>query len=144
MRHDDALGDVLVNVMSEFVRKYGFNLIVVADEPKIREAADELRKKGVDVESVEADLATGEGVDKLMQKISGRSVDALLANAGRGLANAFLDQDWKDIRFVIDTNVTGTVELIHRIVRNVVAAEDPRLRGIPGLRPCRRPGLSIG
>jgi short-subunit dehydrogenase len=99
----------------------GFNLVVVADEPAIRTAADELRKSGVAVEAVEADLATTEGVDKLVDKIDGRSVDALLANAGRGLAKAFLDQDWKDIRFVIDTNVTGTVELIHRIGRDMRA-----------------------
>ena len=99
----------------------GFNLIVVANEAKIREAADELRKTGVEVDAVEADLATSEGVDRLMQKIEGRSIDALLANAGRGLGKAFLDQDWKDIRFVIDTNVTGTVELIHRIGRDMRA-----------------------
>jgi uncharacterized protein len=99
----------------------GFNLVLVADEPKIREAADELRKAGVEVDAVEADLATSEGVDKLMQNIEGRSVDALLANAGRGLGEAFLDQNWKDILFVIDTNVIGTIELIHRIGRGMRA-----------------------
>jgi NADP-dependent 3-hydroxy acid dehydrogenase YdfG len=46
-------------------------------------------------------------VDKLLKAIGGRTVDALLANAGRGLGQGFLDQDWDDIRFVIDTNVTG-------------------------------------
>ena len=40
---------------------------------------------------------------------SGRPVDALLANAGRGLGKAFLDQDFAGIRHVIDTNVTGTL-----------------------------------
>ena len=42
-------------------------------------------------------------------------VEALLANAGRGLGRAFLDQDFKQARRVIDTNITGTVYLIHRI-----------------------------
>lgn len=45
----------------------------------------------------------------------GRPVDALLANAGRGLGRAFLDQDFRRIRHVIDTNVTGTVYLIHKV-----------------------------
>ena len=53
----------------------------------------------------------------LHSKINGRRVDALLANAGRGLGKAFLDQDFKDARYVLDTNVTGTIYLIHKIGR---------------------------
>ena len=30
-----------------------------------------------------------------MQSLNGRPVDALLANAGRGLGKGFLDQDWE-------------------------------------------------
>src|SRR5690606_10604607 len=55
------------------------------------------------------------GVDALHERLAGRPVDALLANAGRGLGHAFLDQRFEDIRRVIDTNVTGTVYLIHRV-----------------------------
>jgi short-subunit dehydrogenase len=101
--------------------KNGFNLVIVANEPQIQSAASELRRNGVEVDAVEADLAATEGVDKLLKALSGRSVDALLANAGRGLGHAFLDQDWDDIRFVIDTNVTGTAYLIHRIGRDMRA-----------------------
>ena len=49
---------------------------------------------------------------------AGRST-ALLANAGRGLGKAFLDQDFADVRRVIDTNVTGTVYLIHKVGRDM-------------------------
>jgi uncharacterized protein len=98
-----------------------FNLVIVADEPEIEQAASELRSKGIEVDAVEADLSNSEGVGKLIEKIAGRSVDALLANAGRGLGHAFLDQNWNDVRFVIDTNVTGTVELIHCIGRDMRA-----------------------
>jgi uncharacterized protein len=38
-----------------------------------------------------------------------------MANAGHGLGHAFLDQDFEEARHVIDTNVTGTVYLIHKI-----------------------------
>jgi uncharacterized protein len=41
----------------------------------------------------------------------------LLANAGRGLGDAFLDQKFDRIRHVIDTNVTGTLYLIHKVAR---------------------------
>src|SRR5690348_14641885 len=92
--------------------KNGFNLVIVANEPEIKTAAEELRGTGAEVQAVEADLAETDGVDKLIGAIGSRSVDALLANAGRGLGRAFLDQDWKDIRYVVDTNVTGTIYLL--------------------------------
>jgi short-subunit dehydrogenase len=95
--------------------KHGFDLLIAADEPEIEQAAASLRASGVKVESVQADLATSEGVDKLYAAAAGRPVDALLANAGRGLGRAFLDQDLNDVRRVINTNVTGTVELIHKV-----------------------------
>ena len=75
--------------------------------------------QGVAVEALEANLATTEGCDKLYAALRGRPVDALLANAGRGLGRAFVDQDWQDIRYVIDTNVTGTVYLIQKIARDM-------------------------
>ena len=93
-----------------------FDLVVVADEPEIEKAAEDFRKAGTTVTSLEADLATTEGVDELVKTIGNRSVDALLANAGRGLGKAFLDQDFDDIRHVIDTNITGTIYLVHCLV----------------------------
>jgi short-subunit dehydrogenase len=70
----------------------GFDLVVAADEPAINSAAAELRALGAAVDAVEADLSTTEGVDKLYAAVSGRPVEALLANAGRGLGKGFLDQ----------------------------------------------------
>jgi uncharacterized protein len=93
----------------------GFDLLIAADEPSIETAAAQLRSSGVTVEAVQADLSTEEGVDRLYRAVKGRPVDALLANAGRGLGHAFLDQDVGEVRKVIDTNVTGTVLLLHRI-----------------------------
>ena len=97
--------------------KNGFDVIVAANEPEIETAAQRLRDGGKAVEAVNADLSKTEGVDKLIAKINGRPVDALLANAGRGLGRAFLDQDWDDVRYVIDTNVTGTTYLLQKIGR---------------------------
>ena len=97
----------------------GYDLIIAADEPEIEQAAGHLRSSGVQVAAVQADLATTEGVDKLCAATAGRPVDALLANAGRGLGRAFLDQDFGDIRRVIDTNVTGTVYLLQQVGREM-------------------------
>ena len=82
----------------------GFDLMVAADEPAITDALEPLRARGAAVEAVEADLATIEGVDKLYDAVNDRPVEALLANAGRGLGRGFLDQDFNEVRKVIDTN----------------------------------------
>lgn len=95
--------------------KNGFDLLIAADESQIENAAQSLKIGGTAVEAVQADLSTTEGVDKLYAKIGGRPVAALLANAGRGLGKGFLDQDFKEARKVVDTNITGTIYLIHKV-----------------------------
>ncbi|NUB27662.1 SDR family NAD(P)-dependent oxidoreductase [Azospirillum brasilense] len=97
----------------------GFDLLIAADDPAIEEAATELRALGVTVETVQADLATLDGVDTLCAAVKGRPVDALLANAGHGLGHGFLDQDFQEARHVIDTNITGTLYLIQTIGRGM-------------------------
>jgi uncharacterized protein len=97
----------------------GFDLLVAADSVAIHGAAEQLRDLGAEVSVVETDLATTDGVDELMAAVGGRPVDALLANAGHGLGHAFLDQDFDDIRHVIDTNVTGTVYLVQQVGRHM-------------------------
>jgi uncharacterized protein len=71
----------------------GFDLLIAADEPRIEAAAAELRSLGGQVDAVQADLSDEAGVDKLYSATGGRPVDALLANAGRGLGHAFLDRN---------------------------------------------------
>ncbi|HEX8558286.1 MAG TPA: SDR family NAD(P)-dependent oxidoreductase [Pyrinomonadaceae bacterium] len=98
----------------------GFDLVVAADRP-LAEAAQAFRALGARVDAVEADLATTGGVDKLYEAVGGRAVDALLANAGHGLGRAFLDQDFGEVRHVIDTNITGTIYLIQKVGRDMRA-----------------------
>jgi len=93
----------------------GFDLLIAADEPEIEGAAVQLRARGVDVQPVLADLSSIEGVDRLLAAAGQRPVNALLANAGRGLGHAFLDQNFSEARHVIDTNITGTLYLIHAV-----------------------------
>ena len=103
--------------LADCAARKGYDLIIAADENEIEAAADQLRKIGVEVEAVQADLSTPSGVDKLLERIAamGRSVDLLMANAGQGLGGPFLDQDFTRVRKVIDTNIAGTVQLIQNI-----------------------------
>ncbi len=107
--------------------EHGFDLIIAANEPEIEKAADELRLGKTRVEAVQADLATIDGNDALYRAIDGRPVAALLANAGRGLGKAFLDQDFNDIRFVVETNITGTLYLVHKVGRDMRTRGDGRI-----------------
>jgi uncharacterized protein len=94
--------------------RHGFDLLLAADRP-LDDVQQELTSLGVTAESVEADLATPEGVANLLSALGGRPVEALLANAGHGLGGAFLDQSFNDVSHVIDTNVTGTLAVIHAV-----------------------------
>jgi short-subunit dehydrogenase len=96
----------------------GYDLVLAADEP-LRAAEDSVRALGARAESVQTDLATAEGVDQLYSRVRGRQVAALLANAGHGLGKGFLDQDFKDVQHVINTNITGTIDLIQRVARDM-------------------------
>ena len=67
------------------------------------------------VQTVSADLSTQEGVMAVVQAIGDRPVAALFANAGTGKGGAFLDQQWEEVAHIIETNITGTVKLVHMI-----------------------------
>ncbi len=99
----------------------GFNLVVAADKPALQDAAEEFRHLNAAVDAVQADLSTTEGVNALHAAAKGRPVEALLANAGRGLGHGFLDQDWEQARKVVDTNVTGTIYLLQKVGRDMRA-----------------------
>ena len=105
----------------------GYDLLIAADSTELEQAAEKLRSFGANVQTVETDLATIEGVDELYEASNGRAVDVLMANAGHGLGHAFLDQDFEEARHVIDTNVTGTVYLVHKIGRDMRARRSGRI-----------------
>ena len=104
----------------------GHDLVIAADE-SLAAAAERLRAEGAQVDTVECDLATDTGVDRLVEAVAVRPVDQLLANAGHGLGRAFLDQDFDEVRHVIDTNITGTLYLIRQIGRTMRARGQGRI-----------------
>jgi short-subunit dehydrogenase len=97
----------------------GFDLIVAADTPFV-EAGPALEHLDTQVEQIEADLATQQGVNELLTRIGERPVDVLVANAGHGLGHGFLDQAPTEWMHVINTNISGTLLLIQPIVRGMV------------------------
>ncbi|RVV97778.1 SDR family NAD(P)-dependent oxidoreductase [Mesobaculum littorinae] len=105
--------------LAECAAEDGCDLLICADEDAIETAAATLRQTGATVETVKADLATEHGVAALFDAIGGRRIDFFCANAGRGLGDAFLDQDLDEIEKVIHLNVTGTTACLHRAVHKM-------------------------
>ena len=124
--------------LAKLAAQDGFDLVIAADRPEIVEAAQALRQHGAMVDEIRVDLSTTEGVDALIDLIGERPVDALMANAGHGLGQGFLDEDFEDARHVVDTNITGTIYLAHRIGRRMRARDKGRILftgSIAGLMP---------
>ncbi|MEU4626500.1 SDR family NAD(P)-dependent oxidoreductase [Actinoplanes sp. NPDC023801] len=103
----------------------GYDLLLVAEDAGIEEAAADLRRDGRNViTAVRADLARHDGVLKAWYAVeeSGRSVDVLALNAGRGIGGEFVGgTDLADELNVIDVNVTSTVHLAKLALPAMVA-----------------------
>jgi short-subunit dehydrogenase len=103
--------------------KHGFDLLIVADSPKITEAANQLKNYNVSVSEAQIDLATPDGVDELYEVISGtgRPVDAIALNAGVGAGGDFVRETALDADLnVIDLNVRSTVHLAKLVLKDMV------------------------
>ena len=115
----------------------GYDLVIAADRP-LDEAIEGLQAVGARAEAVQVDLSTEEGVRALYDRIGGRRVDALAANAGHGLGKGFLDESFDDILHVVNTNITGTIRLAHLVGRGMRARGSGKILftgSIAGLMP---------
>jgi short-subunit dehydrogenase len=113
--------------LAHIAAKNGYDLLIVADEPLIDAAASDIQQHGVSVQSIEADLSTIDGVDSLIAAAQGRRIDLLCANAGRGLGHGFLDQSVTDWRRVVDTNITGTLYLLQKVLKDMTARDEGKV-----------------
>ena len=108
----------------------GFDVIIAADR-NTAQAGERL--KGADnaakIETIEVDLSSKEGVQKLYDNLKekGRKIDALAANAGIGHGHSFFDQSREDWLKIIETNVIGTLDLIHLVGKDMREAGHGRI-----------------
>jgi short-subunit dehydrogenase len=109
---------------------HDFDLIIAAEDAELRDAARELEQLGANVEAVQVDLATDEGVDELYERMSaaGRPVDAIALNAGIGAAGEFAGgTDHDDELRLIDLNVRCTVHLAKHVAQDMVQRGEGRI-----------------
>src|SRR4051812_33719001 len=110
----------------ELARQFGengFDLVIAAEDPGVSAAAAELRATGADVQPVQVDLRSPDGVRRLYAAATagGRPLDAVALNAGVGQGGAFVDTALADEQAIIDLNITSTVHLAKLVLRDMVA-----------------------
>jgi uncharacterized protein len=108
----------------------GFVLIIAADGDGLQTAQRELQGAGAQVDAVQVDLATEDGVNELYRQVtaSSRPLAAAALNAGRGAGGAFAtDTDLSDELEIVDLNVRSTVQLAKYVVRDMTARGEGRI-----------------
>lgn len=108
---------------------HGYDLLINAEDAGLSGAADRLRADGASVQTVQADLTSYDGVEQLYAGITatGRPVSAAALNAGVGQGGAFLDIDLADDLEIIALNVTSTVHLAKRLLRDMATRDEGRV-----------------
>ena len=108
---------------------HGFDVIACAEDDRITEAARTLEVDGARVRPVQADLATYDGVEELVDAVlgAGQPVDALLLNAGVGVGGRFLETDLDEELRMIGLNVAAVVHLSKRLLPHMVARGEGRV-----------------
>jgi short-subunit dehydrogenase len=104
--------------------QHGYDVLAVAEDEGIDRAAAELSNNGATVTALRADLATYDGCEQVYRAVidTGRRLDALALNAGRGIGGDFVrETDMIDELNVIDVNVTSTVHLAKRLLPEMLA-----------------------
>ena len=105
----------------QFARN-GFDLLVTSIGSTIDDAAQTFKGLGAQVETVQADLATYDGVETLYSKIkeTNRPVDAIAINAGVGVGGEFTKTHLQAELNLIELNVVSSVHLAKRVVKDMV------------------------
>ena len=104
---------------------HGFDVLVCAEDTAIHDVAAQIEG----AQACQADLATREGVEQLVEAIrqTGRPVDALLLNAGVGVGGRFLETDLDAELAMIALNCNHTVHLAKRVVPDMVSRGQGRV-----------------
>jgi short-subunit dehydrogenase len=107
-----------------------FDLIIAAEDQELATAARELAQAGAEVDAVQVDLATREGVEELYRRVreTARPLDAAALNAGIGMGGAFAtDTDLEQELTIVDLNCRSTVHLAKYVVREMVKRGEGRI-----------------
>lgn len=124
-----ASSGIGLELAKELARR-GYDLIVAAEDPEIVHAAGQMESNAATVCPVRVDLATYEGVEKFYTELksAGRPLEIVALNAGVGVGGDFTrETDLERELDIINVNVTSTVHLAKRVLRDMVARDQGRI-----------------
>jgi short-subunit dehydrogenase len=103
--------------------EHGYDLVIAAEDADVHLAAKQLQATGADVESVQVDLATEDGVERLYSTttMSGRQPEAVALNAGVGVGGDFTETDLRSELRLVDLNCRSVVHLAKKVSRDMAA-----------------------
>jgi hypothetical protein len=116
---------------------HGYDLALSARrEDRLTALADEIRlSHGIETLVLAADLTDPAAPAALMSEIAahGRSVDALVNNAGYGLVGPYADSRWDDQAASLQVMVTAPCELAHRVLPGMLEAKFGRIVNVASM-----------
>lgn len=100
----------------------GHDLVITGSSSRVNDAAEELRKTGVEVTPIQSDLSTEEGVAAVLEAITdtGRVPDVLVFNAGIAIGGAFVDIPLERHMQLIALNVLAPVRMAHALIPQLI------------------------
>lgn len=106
-----------------------FDLLIAANSDRIKSAAANFEQLGANVQTIQTDLATHEGVHQLLSAIqsSGRPVEAIAINAGVGVSGRFLETDLSEELNMVNLNVVSTLHIAKYLAKDMVARGSGRI-----------------
>jgi len=123
-----------------FARVYasnGYDVALTARrQDRLSALADEIRlRHGVETVVIAADLADPATPDRLLAQIAdhGRTVSALVNNAGYGLPGSFSAAGWAEQASMLQVMLTAPCELIHKVLPAMVDARFGRIVNVASL-----------
>lgn len=104
----------------------GYDVIICGSSSKGHEVA---RGFGTEasVTAVQADLASADGVQAVIDAVAGRPLDILILNAGIAVGGAFLDVPLERHLQLVDINIGSTLRLCHGLLPAMVARGSGKL-----------------
>src|SRR5437763_2860724 len=116
----DGIGAAFARILGS----HGYDLALTARRAdRLDKLAEEISLRyGVEALTVAADLAEPEAPGYVLDFLTahGRTVDALVNNAGYGLPGGYLDTRWEDQRAVMQVMMTAPAEFAHRVLPGMV------------------------
>lgn len=122
---------------ARILASHGYDVALTARRTDRLEAlAEEIRLRyGVETLTVAADLAEPEAPGQILDHLTahGRTVDALVNNAGYGLPGAYADTRWSEQAAFLQVMVTAPCELAHRVIPGMLQGRFGRIVNVASL-----------